>query len=278
MLCKQLNVAISGYSAYCNGKQPSPRKLEDLRLTLKIKAAHERGRRIYGASKIQSELAAQGVLVGVNRIKRLRKLANIKCIHKRKFRITTDSKHKLPIAPNLLNRQFTQSAPNKVWVADITYIPTDEGWLYLAAVKDLHTCEIVGWAMDERMTKSLACDALRAAYWRKKPSAGLMHHSDRGSQYCSKAYRALQVSYKMQTSMSRKGDCWDNAPMESFFGTLKTECLHHYKFKTRAEAKRVTFEYIEVFYNRIRRHAKINHQIPADFAKSCIEKLEKNAA
>ena len=200
MLCKQLNVAISGYSAYCNGKQPSPRKLEDLRLTLKIKAAHERGRRIYGASKIQSELAAQGVLVGVNRIKRLRKLANIKCIHKRKFRITTDSKHKLPIAPNLLNRQFTQSAPNKVWVADITYIPTDEGWLYLAAVKDLHTCEIVGWAMDERMTKSLACDALRAAYWRKKPSADLMHHSDRGSQ----AYRTLQASYKMQTSMSRK--------------------------------------------------------------------------
>ena len=164
--------------------------------------------------------------------------------------------------------------------------------MYLAAVKDLHTCEIVGWAMSERMTKSLVCDALRAAYWRKKPSADLMHHSDRGSQYCSKAYRTLQASYKMQTSMSRKGDCWElasrrhlretqsshNAPMESFFGTLKTECLHHYKFKTRAEAKRVTFEYIEVFYNRIRRHAKINNQIPADFAKTFMEKLEKNAA
>ena len=157
-------------------------------------------------------------------------------------------------------------------------MPTNEGWWYLAAVKDLHTCEIVGWAMSERMTKSLVCDALRAAYWRKKPSADLMHHSDRGSQYCSKAYRTLQVSYKMQTSMSRKGDCWDNAPMERFFGTLKTECLHHYKFRTRAEAKRVTFEYIEVFYNRIRRHAKINNQIPADFAKTCMEKLEKNAA
>ena len=122
------------------------------------------------------------------------------------------------------------------------------------------------------------CHALRAAYWRKKPAAGLMQHSDRGSQYCAKAYCALQASYKMQTSMSRKGDCWDNAPMESFFGSLKTECLHHHKFKTRAEAKRVTCEYIEVFYNRICRHAKINNQIPADFAKSCIEKLEKNSA
>ena len=135
MLCNQLNVAISGYSAYCNGKRPSPRKLEDLRLTVKIKAAHERGRRIYGASKIQSELAAQGVAVGINRIKRLRKAANIKCIHKRKFKVTTDAKHKLPIAPNLPNRHFNQPAPNQVLVADITYIPSDEGWLYLAAVK-----------------------------------------------------------------------------------------------------------------------------------------------
>ena len=278
MLCNQLDVAISGYCAYGNGKSASPRKQEDLRLLTHIRAAHERGRGIYGALKIQCELKAMGITVGVNRIKRLRKLANIKCIHKRKFRVTTDSKHKLPIAPNLLNRQFNQPAPNKVWVADITYIPTNEGWLYLAAVKDLHTCEIVGWAMSERMTKSLVCDALRAAYWRKKPSADLMHHSDRGSQYCSKAYRTLQAGYKMQTSMSRKGDCWDNAPMESFFGTLKTECLHHYKFRTRAEAKRVTFEYIEVFYNRIRRHAKINNQIPADFAKTFMEKLEKNAA
>lgn len=173
--------------------------------------------------------------MGVNRIKRLPKAAGIKCIHKRKFRVTTDSKHKLPVAPNLLDRQFNQASSNKVWVADITYISTDEGWLYLAAVKDLHTCEIVGWAMDERMTKQLVCDALRAAYWRKKPKPGLMHHSDRGSQYCSKAYRALQSGYKMQTSMSNKGDCWElafsrhlseaqsshNAPMESFFGTFK---------------------------------------------------------
>ncbi len=277
MLCRQLNVSVSGYLAHQH--QPaSPRQQEDLRLTMVIKAAHSRGRGIYGPIKIQAELAAQGIYIGINRIKRLRKAAGIRCIHKRKFRVTTDAKHKLPIAPNLLNRQFSPATPNQVWVADITYIPTGEGWLYLTAVKDLHTCEIAGWAMDERMTKKLVCDALRAAYWRKKPSAGLMHHSDRGSQYCSKAYRALQASYKMQTSMSNKGDCWDNASMESFFGTLKTECLHHYKFKTRAEAKQVTFEYIEVFYNRIRRHAKINNQIPSQFAQTWLTQQHKNAA
>ena len=216
MLCSQLNEPVSGYCAHRH-KPASPRQQEDQRLTIAIKTAHARGRGIYGPNKIQAELAAQGIYIGINRIKRLRKPAGIRCIHKRKFRVTTDSKHKLPIAPNLLNREFSPSAPNQVWVADITYIPTDEGWLYLAAVKDCHTCEIVGWAIDERMTKTLICDALRAAYWRKKPGAGLMHHSDRGSQYCSKAYRALQAGYKMQTSMSNKGDCWDNAPMESFF-------------------------------------------------------------
>ena len=225
------------------------------------------------------------MVAGLNRIKRLRRLHGIRCTHKKKFRVTTDSKHSLPIAENVLNRQFMQTAPNQVWVADITYmalghpVPTDEGWLFLAAVKDLYTCEIValgqplGWAMDKQMTKQLAIDALRAAYWRKKPPPGLLHHSDRGSQYCSGTYRELQVSYKMKTSMSRKGDCWDNAPrgwpraMESFFGTLKTECLHHFKFKTRDQARQVVFDYIEVFYNRIRRHATIQNQVPADYAQ-----------
>lgn len=265
-LCQQLNVAMSGYLAHSHSKAPSPRQSEDQRLIVYIKAAHARGRGIYGALKIQTELAEQGLFVGLNRIKRLRKLHGIRCTHKKKFRVTTDSKHRMPVAPNLLDRQFTPIAPNQVWVTDITYIPTGEGWLYLAAVKDLHTCEIVGWSMDSRMTQTLVMDALTAAYWKKKPPPGLLHHSDRGSQYCSAAYRALQASYGMQTSMSRKGNCWDNAPMESFFGTLKTESLHHYRFKTRVNARRVIFEYIEVFYNRIRRHAKINNQSPADFA------------
>ena len=272
-LCALVDVAKSGYQAWCAGKVTSPRQLDEMRLVVAIKAAHQRGRGIYGPEKIQSELRAQGIFASLNRIKRLRRLHGIRCTHKKKFRVTTDSKHQLPIAENVLDRQFAQTAPNQVWVADITYIPTEEGWLFLAALKDLYTCEIVGWAMDKQMTKKLVTDALRAAYWRKKPPPGLLHHSDRGSQYCSGTYRALQISYKMKTSMalghpvSRKGDCWDNAPMESFFGTLKTECLHHFKFKTRDQARQVVFEYIEVFYNRIRRHATIQNHVPADYAQ-----------
>ena len=176
---------------------------------------------------------------------------------------------------NLLDRQFSQTtAPNQVWLADITYIPTDEGWLYLAALKDLHTCEIVGWAMDSRMTQTLVADALRAAYWRHKPKPGLLHHSDRGSQYCSHAYRATGQLWhahvyepERQLLGARSLPLGCNAPMESFFGTLKTESLHHYRFATREQARHTIFEYIEVFYNRIRRHAKIGNQIPVDFAK-----------
>ena len=210
-LCALVDVAKSGYQTWCTGKVTSPRKLEDLHLVVAIKAGHQRGRGIYGPAKIRSELLAHGMKAGLNRIKRLRRLHSIRCTHKKKFRVTTDSKHSLPIAENVLDRQFAQTAPNRVWVADITYISTDEGWLFLAAVKDLYTCEIVGWAMDKQMTKKLVIDALRAAYWRKKPLPGLLHHSDRGSQYCSGTYRALQVSYKMKTSMSRKGDCWERA-------------------------------------------------------------------
>ena len=164
-LCALLDVAKSGYQAWCSGKVVPPRRLEDMRLLVAIRAAHERGRGTYGPKKIRTELAEQGIVVGLNRIRRLRKQHSIRCTHKKKFRVTTDSKHNLPIAPN------------QVWVADITYIPTDEGWLYLAAIKDLYSCEIVGWAMDSRMTKTLVADALRAAYWRKKPKPGLMHHS-----------------------------------------------------------------------------------------------------
>jgi len=277
-LCALLDVAKSGYQACSSGKIVPPRKLEDMRLLVAIKAAHQRGCGTYGPKKIRDELAEQDIVAGLNRIRRLRTLHGIRCTHKNKFRVTTDSKHNLPVAENLLNRQFSPNSPNQVWVADITYIPTDEGWLFLAAIKYLHTCEIVGWAMDSRMTKTLVIDALRAAYWRKKPKPGLMHHSDRGSQYCSAAYHALQVSYGMKTSMSRKGNCWDNAPMESFVGTIKTESLHHYRFATREQARRVVFEYIEVFYNRIRRHAKIGNQVPADFANQYYASRQQSAA
>ena len=198
-LCALLDVAKSGYQAWSADKVASPRKRDALRLLLAIKAAQQRGRGTYGPEKIQDELTAQGIVAGLNRIKRLRKLHGIRCTHRKKFKVTTDSRHNLPVALNLLDRQSSQTTtPNQVWVADITYVPTDEGWLYLAAIKDLHSCEIVGWAMDSRMTQTLVADALRAAYWRNKPKPGLLHHSDRGSQYCSHAYRALQASYGMQ--------------------------------------------------------------------------------
>ncbi len=163
-------------------------------------------------------------------------------------------------------------------MTDITYIPADEGWRFLAAVKDLYTCEIVGWAMDSRTPKTLVADALRTAYWRKKPKPGLTHYSDRGSPYCSSTYRALKASYGMTTSMSRHGNCWDNAPMESFFGTHKTERLHHYCFATREQAEQVVFEYIEVFHNRIQRHSKIGNQIPADLVNQFYASRKQSAA
>lgn len=267
-LCDLLDVAKSGYQAWSSGKVVPPRKLEEQCLLVAIKAAHHKGRGTYGPKKIQDELADQGIIAGLNRIKRLRTLHGIRRTHKKKFRVTTGSKHSLPVAENLLDRQFVRTAPNQVWVADIPYLPPDRRGLALSGSDQgfAHLCEIVGWAMESCMTKTLVLDALRAAYWRKKPKPGLMHHSDRGSQYCSSAYRALQASYGMKTSMSRKGNCWDNAPMESLFGTLKTESLHHYRFATREQARQVVFEYIEVFYNRIRHHAKIGNQAPADFA------------
>jgi putative transposase len=280
-LCSLLNVAKSGYQAWCANKIVPLRTLrrqEEAKLIAAIKAAHLQGRGVYGSKRIHAELIEQGFKVSLNRIRRLRRLHGIRCTHKRKYRVTTDSKHHLPVAQNNLDRQFEPAAPNAVWVADITYIPTDEGWLFLAAIKDLFTCEIVGWAMDKQMTKQLVVDALRSAYWRKKPVKGLIHHSDRGSQYCSAAYRALQDSYGMVTSMSRKGNCWDNAPMESFFGTIKTESLHHYRFTTREEAKLVVFEYIEVFYNRIRRHTKINNTAPATYAAQFNSTVQQLAA
>ena len=194
-MCRALMV---NRGSYLNSfKRPqSQRSMDDFKLLLEIKAAHHRGRGIHGASKIQTDLAEQGIHAGINRIKRLRRLHGIYCIHKRKFKATTQSNHKLPVAPNLLDQQFDNTtAPNQVWLADITYIDTGESWLYLAVVKDLHTCELIGWSMSERMTKKLAIDALRMAYQRKRPQAGLIHHSDRGSQYCSKAYQNLLKLY-----------------------------------------------------------------------------------
>lgn len=267
VICQAFDLSRSGYYAW-KRRKPSARKQEDERIVVAIKAAHERGRSIYGPDKIQTELfEVDGLDVGLNRIKRLRRQHGIRCKQKRKFKATTDSKHRMPVAPNLLGQNFAVSQPNQVWVADITYIPTDEGWLYLAGIKDLCTKEIVGYALNERMTHDLVGRALFRAISAKKPAGGLIHHSDRGSQYCSKNYQKLLKQFSVVPSMSRKGNCYDNAPMESWFGTLKTELTHHRHYRNRHEATREIVEYIEVFYNRQRRHAKLGNLSPADFER-----------
>jgi len=226
-----------------------------------------RSRGTYGPQRICLELRAAGERVGPHRIARLRREAGLWCVQRRRFKATTDSGHRLPVAPNLLPPAHAITAPNRVWVADITYIPTEEGWLYLAAIADLYTRELVGWAMQARMGRELAVRALQMAYWRKKPAGGLIHHSDRGSQYASFDYQGTLKDCGMRASMSRKGCCYDNAAAESFFATLKKELVHLRRFATHEQAKAEIFEYIEVFYNRMRRHSKIGNLAPAEFER-----------
>lgn len=265
-MCRILEVSESGYHAW-RQRPPSARAQENLRLETEIKAAHQRTRETYGPERLQSDLADHGIQASVYRIKRIRTKLGLRCKQKRKFKATTNSRHALPLAPNLLNRQFAVSAPNRAWVTDITYIATDEGWLYLAGIKDLFNGELVGYAMSERMTTTLVSQALFRAVTAKRPAKGLIHHSDRGSQYCSHAYRKQLQQFGMQASMSRKGDCWDNAPMESFWGALKNELVHHRRFATREQARREITEYIEIFYNRIRKQAKLGYLSPAAFSQ-----------
>jgi putative transposase len=263
-LCRFLEVSVSGYYAWQN-RPPSKRTQEEARLEVEIKAAHKRTRQTCGPERLQHDLADHGVQVGVCRIKRIRKKLGIRCKQKKKFKVTTDSKHTLPVAENILNQQFEVSGPNTAWVSDITYIPTDEGWLYLAGHKDLFNGEIVGYAMGERLTKSLVSESLFRAVAAKRPAKGLIHHSDRGSQYCSYNYGKLLDQFGMKASMSRKGNCYDNAPMESFWGTLKQELVHHRSYRSRQEAIQEITEYIEVFYNRQRRQARLGFLSPVAY-------------
>ena len=265
-MCRVRDVSESGYHAW-RKRPPSPRAQANARLEIEIRAAHERTRQTYGPERLQADLADNGVQVGIHRIKRIRSKLGLRCRQKRKFKATTDSSHSLPVAPNLLDRQFAVTAPNKAWVTDITYIATDEGWLYLAGIKDLFNGELVGYALDTRMTQQLVMQALFRAVAAKRPGKGLLHHSDRGSQYCSQAYQKLLRQFGMQVSMSRKGNCWDNAPMESCWGSLKTELVHHRRFASREQAKREITEYIEIFYNRIRKQARLSHLSPAAFSQ-----------
>jgi transposase InsO family protein len=261
-----LNVSPSGYYAWLE-RPPSKREQEETRLEVEIRAAHKRTRETCGSERLQKDLAKHGVQVGISRIKRIRKKLGIQCKQKKKFKATTNSKHTLPVAENLLEQNFETTRPNAVWVTDITYVPTDEGWLYLAGHKDLFTREIVGYAMGARMTKNLVSQSLFKAVSAKRPDKGLIHHSDRGSQYCALEYGKLLEQFGMKASMSRKGNCYDNAPMESFWGILKQELVHHRRYKTRDEAIREIKEYIEIFYNRQRIQAKLGYVSPAAYEK-----------
>lgn len=267
IMCRVLNVSRSGYYAW--RKRPvSAREMANEALKAEIKEIYEQSRQTYGSPRIQAELAERGRQCGVNRVARLMNEAEMVAKQRAKFKIvTTDSRHDYPVAPNLLQQDFTANQPNEKWLSDITYIPTDEGWLYLALVMDLYSRRIIGWAMHDNLERWLALEALQMAIETRQPPPGLLHHSDRGSQYASDDYQALLTQHQFQVSMSRKGNCYDNAPMESCIGTLKTELVYHCHYATRTQAKTNIFEYIEVFYNRFRRHSALDYQCPVDFER-----------
>ena len=266
--CRVLQVTRSGFYAWQRGR-PGARAARQAALTEQIRNVHRHSRQVYGAPRIHQELLAQGQSCNRKTVAKYMRLAGIRAKTSRRLRVTTtDSNHSHPVAENLVNREFTPSRKNELWVADITYIPTHEGWLYLAAVEDLYTRQIVGWSMSERIDSRLVVDALEMAQRQRPSTEALTVHSDRGVQYASEHYQRLLKHYQMTCSMSRKGNCWDNAPMESFFATLKKELVHHEDYLTRAQARQSLFEYIEVFYNRIRRHSALDYLSPVQFAEA----------
>ena len=263
VLCRVLAVSCSGFYAWCR-RGTSARVREDAVLKVAVRAAHRASGKRYGSPRIHAELKANDHLVARKRVARLMREEGLAGQRKRRFRVTTESKHSHPIAPNVLKRNFTAPALNKVWVGDITYIWTREGWIYLAALLDLHSRRVVGWSMDSQLDRSLALDALRMALKTRRPEPGLVHHSDRGVQYASGEYRRQLRRHGMVCSMSRKGDCWDNAVAESFFSTLKAELVHRTDFVSRSHARAAVFEYIEAFYNRRRRHSALGYISPVE--------------
>jgi putative transposase len=264
VLCRTLNVSRAGFYAW-RDRSPSPRARADERLGLEIAAIHATSRQRYGSPRIHAELAEVGCRTSRKRVARLMRRRGLAARRRRRFRVTTDSRHAFPVAPNVLARQFVRRVPDTAWVTDITYIWTAEGWLYLAVILDLCSRLAVGWAMNERITDDLTLTALRMALARRRPPQGLLHHSDRGSQYASGDYRAALAAHGIVCSMSRRGDCWDNAVAESFFATLKAELVHEATWASRAAARTALFEYIEVFYNGQRRHSALGYLSPRAF-------------
>jgi transposase InsO family protein len=269
-MCRVLAVSSSGYYAWCRRPQ-SQRAQDNLELVMRIKEVHAASRETYGSPRVHAELVqGQGIQCNKKRVERLMRIHDIRGRSRRRRRVkTTDSNHNLPVAPNLLDRQFEADAPNRKWVADITYVPTAQGWLYLAVVLDLFSRRVIGWSMADTMCTLLVKDALEMAISSRHPQAGLLHHSDRGSQYASAEYQAVLQTGEIVASMSRAGNCYDNAAMESFFGTLKCELIHDRRYRTRAEARQDIFEYIEVFYNRKRRHSSLGYLSPVSYEELC---------
>jgi len=264
LMCACLQVSRSFYYEWVS-HQPTAHDIKDTTLKNVIEVEFTKSRATYGTRRLKQVLAGQNLPASRRRIGRLMGELGLACKTKRKFKATTNSAHESPIAENVLNREFSVAKPNQAYVGGITYISTKEGWLYLAVVIDLYSRAVVGWSMSERMQTSLVNDALMAAIWQRKPAKGLIWHTDRGSQYASESHRLLLAQHGIVQSMSRKGNCWDNAVSESFFHTLKTELIHHENYQTRETAKKSVFEYIEVFYNRQRLHSKNGYVSPAGF-------------
>jgi putative transposase len=266
LMCQVLQVSASGYYAWSN-RGRSDRERENSGLLVEIRAIHQQSKCTYGSPRITAELQDRGYQVNKKRVARLMRVDGLRPKTVRRFRVTTDSRHNHRVAPNLLNRSFAVAEPNRIWLSDITYIWTAEGWLYLCAVLDLYSRKIVGYEMNDQIDAGLSLTALERAWDRRQPPPGMLHHSDRGVQYACEDFRKLLQEKGLIASMSRSGDCWDNAPMESFFGTLKQELIYHERFETRREAKSKIFEYIEVFYNSWRRHSSLGSISPVEFER-----------
>ncbi len=264
-MCEILDVNRGCYYRWLRKESPSKRDLENKELSERIKMIFIQHKCRYGSRRIRETLSTMGYSVSRRRVIKLMKELQLCCKTKRKFKQTTDSNHQLPITPNLLQRDFSPAQPNQVYAGDITYIPTQEGLLYLAVVIDLFSRRIIGWAMDQRMEATLVNNAMTMALLKRKPAAGLIWHTDRGSQYASNSHRQLLSVNGIRQSMSRKGNCWDNAVAESFFHTLKIELTHHEQFVTREEARLKIFEYIEIYYNKLRIHSANDYLSPADY-------------
>lgn len=269
MMCRLLRVKPSGFYAWCR-RGASHRAQEDTRLKRRISVVHAESDGVYGSPKVRDELLDTGEQVGKHRVARLMRELGLKGYPKKRYKVTTDSDHGFKVAPNHLAQDFTATAPNQRWVADITQIRTGEGWLYLAVVLDLFSRAVVGWSMSHRMNRELVLKALMMALWQRRPESELLHHSDRGSQYASGDFQALLKENGIVCSMSGTGNCYDNAAMESFFGLLKRERVNRRRYPTRQAARTDIFDYIERFYNRQRRHGSAGRMSPLDFEQSVL--------